>query len=107
MPEFVEEDDDRKDEQEGNSVADDDVAYVIETMQKKLRHPVPLTQGQKAPPRPSRMPLRQFEAIGWRPYFARYGQRRWRHRQTQAAAGFRSASRHREWLQPAWRSRQT
>ena len=43
-------------------------------------------------PQPSRMPLRQFEARGWRLYFARYGQRQWRHRRKSTAPDSRSES---------------
>ena len=34
------------------------------------------------------MPLRQFEATGWRRYFGRYGQWQWRRRRTSKAPDF-------------------
>src|SRR5476651_1058527 len=104
MTELMEEDDDGEHKQEGDDVTDEAMAQRIETMQKKLRHPIPLTQSRKPCPQPSRMPLRQFEARGWRPYFARYGQRRWRHRPTSEAPDCRTESRPRWSLRPAARS---
>ena len=92
MPEFVEENDDRQNEQKGDNVTDEPMAQRIETMQKKLGHPIPLKQSRRPCPQPSRMPLRQFEARGWQLYFARYGQRRWRRRRTSEARDYRSES---------------
>src|SRR5690349_18114075 len=89
----MEENDNGKDEQEGDRVTDKHMAYRIETVQKKLNHPNPLTRGVQPRPQPTRMPLRQFEARGWQPYFARYGQRRWRRRRRSRAPGSRSESR--------------
>src|SRR5476651_2077648 len=92
MTELMEEDDDGEHKQEGDDVTDEPMAQRIETMQKKLGHPIPLKQSRKPCPQPSRMPLRQFEARGWRLYFARYGQRRWRRRRTSKGQDCRSVS---------------
>src|ERR1700704_6121828 len=107
MAELVEENDDGQDEQEGDRVTDKHMAYRIETMQKKLKHPNPLTRSSRLRPQPSRMPLRQFEARGWQPYFAHYGQRRWRRRRTEGAPDCRSESKPRWWPQPAARWHRT
>src|SRR3984885_12355758 len=107
MTELMEEDHDREHEQEGDDVTDEPVAQRIETMQKKLGHPIPLSQSRKPCPQPSRMPLRQFEARGWQLYFARYGQRRWRRRRRSLGPDFRSGSRPRWSLRPAAQSRRT
>src|SRR5674476_1473206 len=88
----MEENDNGKHEQEGDDVTDEAMAQRIETMQKKLGHPIPLNQSRKPCPQPSRMPLRQFEARGWQLYFARYGQRQWRRPRTSGARGCRSES---------------
>jgi hypothetical protein len=42
MTELVEENDNGQHEQEGNDVTDEPMAQRIETMQKKLRHSIPL-----------------------------------------------------------------
>jgi hypothetical protein len=47
VTEFVEEDHNRKHEQEGNDVTDESMTQRIETMHEKLRHPIPLNQGRK------------------------------------------------------------
>src|SRR5712692_6048574 len=88
----MEENNDGEHEQEGDDVTDEPMAQRIETMQKKLGHSIPLDQSRKPCPQPSRMPLRQFEAIGWQLYFARYGQRQWRHQRTSMVRGCRSGS---------------
>src|ERR1700753_1166943 len=107
MAKLMEENDDGQDEQEGDGITDEPMAQRIETMQKKLRHLVPLTQSQWLCPQPSRMPLRQFEARGWRLYFARYGQRRWHRQRNPAAPNFRTGSR-RSWSpRPGGQSRRT
>src|SRR6185437_12875453 len=107
MAKLMEENDDGQDEQKGNCVTDEPMAQRIETMKKKLRHLVPLTQSQWLCPQSSRMPLRQFEARGWQLYFGRYGQRRSRRRRNPAAPDFRSESR-RSWsARPAARWRRT
>src|ERR1700676_5796800 len=98
MTKFVEENDDRQHEQEGDDVADEPMAQHIETMQKKLGHPIPLNQSRRPCPQPSRMPLRQFEARGWQLYFARYGQWRWRRPPTSMTPDCRSGSRRSSWL---------
>jgi hypothetical protein len=46
----MEENDDGEHEQKGDDVTDEAMAQRIETMQKKLRHPIPLDQGCKARP---------------------------------------------------------
>src|SRR6202051_1939675 len=92
MTKFVEENDDRQNEKEGDNVADEPMAQHIETMQKKLGHPIPLNQSRRPCPQPSRMPLRQFEARGWQLYFARYGQRQWRHQRPAMGRGCRRGS---------------
>src|SRR5712672_4371660 len=107
MTKFVEENDDRKHEQEGDDVADEPMAQCIETMQKKLGHPIPLNQSRRPCPQPSRMPLRQFEARGWQLYFARYGQRQWRRQRTSMVRGCRSGSSPRASLRQDARLRQT
>src|SRR5262249_31192869 len=107
VAELVEEHDDRQNEQKGDRVADKHMAYRIETMQKKLNHPNPLTRSLKLRPQPSRMPLRQFEARGWQPYFVQYGQQRWRRRRTKAAPDSRTESRPRWSPPPAARWRRT
>src|ERR1700692_1241481 len=106
MTKFVEENDDCQHEQEGDDVADEPMAQHIETMQKKLGHPIPLNQSRRPCPQPSRMPLRQFEARGWQLYFARYGQPRWRRPRRSKAQDYRSGSRPRSSLRPAAQSRQ-
>src|SRR5215470_12522764 len=78
MAELMEENDDGENEQEGDRVTDKHMAYRIETMHKKVEHSNPLMRSTRPRPQPSKMPLRQFEARGWQPYFERYGQRRWR-----------------------------
>src|ERR1700736_450683 len=103
MTKFVEENDDRKHEQEGDDVADEPMAQRIETMQKKLGHPIPLNQSLRPCPQPSRMPLRQFEARGWQLYFAPYGQRRWRRPPTSVAPDCRGVSRRPSSPRPAAR----
>src|ERR1700687_5684225 len=107
VTELVEENDDRQHEQEGDDVADEPMAQRIETMQKKLGHPIPLNQSRRPCPQPSRMPLRQFEARGWQLYFARYGQRRWHRPPTSMARDCPNVSRRRSSLRPAAQSRQT
>src|SRR6267142_4884873 len=92
MTKLVEENDNRQHEQEGDDVTNEPMAQRIETMQKKFGHPIPLNQSRRPCPQPSRMPLRQFEARGWQLYFARYGQRQWRHRRTSMVRGCRSGS---------------
>jgi hypothetical protein len=47
---LMEENDDGQDKQEGNDVADEPMAQRIETMQKKLRHSIPLDASRQ--PRP-------------------------------------------------------
>src|SRR5262245_37376548 len=84
MAELMEEHDDREHEQEGDDVADEPMAQRIETIQKKVRHPVPLDEGRRPLPQSSRMPLRQFEAIGRQPYFSQYGQ--WKSRRPPRSA---------------------
>src|SRR5882757_1377745 len=79
MAEFMKEHDNRQDEQEGDDVADEPMAQHIETMDKKLEHSIPLDKSQRLRPQSSRLPLRQFEAIGRRLYFWRYGQRKSHH----------------------------
>src|ERR1700694_3572005 len=106
MTKFVKENDDRQHEQEGDDVADEPMAQHIETMQKKLGHPIPLNQSRRPCPQPSRMPVRQFEARGWQLYFARYGLRRWHRPRTSTARDCRSVSKPRSWPRPAARSRQ-
>src|SRR6266404_8954408 len=69
MAQLMEENDNRQHEQEGNDVANKAVAQRIETMKKKLGHPIPLEQSREAAPLPSKMRLRQFEARGWQLYF--------------------------------------
>src|SRR5258707_8833770 len=105
MTKLVEENDNRQHEQEGDDVPNEPMAQRIETMQKKLGHPIPLNQSRRPCPQPSRMPLRQFEAIGWQLYFARYGQRRWHRPQTSAARDCPSVSRRPASLRPAAQSR--
>src|SRR6202042_966350 len=107
MTELMEENHDREHEQEGDDVTDEPVAQRIETMQKKLGHPIPLSQSRKPCPQPSRMPLRQFEARGWRLYFARYGQRRWRRLRSSKAPDCRSKSRPQASPRPAAQSHRT
>src|SRR5712664_2517360 len=102
----MEENDDREHEQEGNDVADEAVAQRIETMKKKLGHPIPLEQSREAAPLPSKMRLRQFEARGWQLYFALCDQRRWRRRRTSMAPDFRNGPRRPSSPRPAARSRQ-
>ncbi len=75
----MKENDDGQDEQEGNDVAEEPMAQRIETMKKKFGHPISLDKSQRLRPQPSRLPLRQFEAIGRQLYFARYGQRKSHH----------------------------
>src|SRR6202171_483856 len=106
MTKFVEENDDRKHEQEGDDVADEPMAQRIETMQKKLGHPIPLNQSRRPCPQPSRMPLRQFEARGWQLYFARPGQGQWHRPPTSMARDCRSVSKPRSPPRPAARSHQ-
>src|SRR6201995_3503208 len=103
MAELVEEHDDGQDEQEGDRITDESMAQRIETMMKNLGHPISLSQSRRPRPQPTRMPLRQFEARGRPPYFAHYGQRRWRRRPTSTAPDCRSESRPRWWPQPAAR----
>src|SRR6266853_7039573 len=103
MTKLVEENDNRQHEQEGDDVTDEPMAQRIETMQKKLRHPIPLDQGQRPCPQPSRMPLRQFEAIGRQLYFSRYGQWKSRRPPTSKAPDFRCGSSRSGWLRRALR----
>src|SRR3979409_1629682 len=103
MTKFVEENDDRKHEQEGDDVADEPMAQRAETMQKKLGHPIPLNQCRRPCPQRSRMPLRQFEAREWQLYFARYGQRRWARPPTSMAPECRRVSRRPQAPRPARR----
>src|SRR3977135_2711224 len=105
MTKFVEENDDCQHEQEGDDVADEPMAQHIETMQKKLGHPIPLNQGRRPCPQPTRMPLRQFEARGGQPDLAHYGQRQWRRPPRSMARGFPSESSRSAWPRPAARSR--
>src|SRR6202521_4288134 len=105
MTEFVEENDDRQHEQEGDDVTDEAMAQRIETMQKKLGHPIPLNQSRKPCPPRSRMPLRQFEARGWQLYFARYGQRQWHRRRRPMTPDCPSESSRSSWPRRAARSR--
>jgi hypothetical protein len=49
MTELVEEHDDGQDEQERNRIADEPMAQRIETMKKKLGHPIPLDVGAARP----------------------------------------------------------
>src|ERR1700760_2820784 len=107
MAELMEENDDGQDEQEGDRVTDKHMAYRIETIQKKVEHSNPLTRSPRLRPQPSKMPLRQFEARGWRPYFAHYGQRRWRRRPSSAVPDSRSESRPRSSPRPGAQSRRT
>jgi hypothetical protein len=44
----MEENDDGKHEQKGDDVTDKTMAQRIETMQKKLGHPIPLNRSRKA-----------------------------------------------------------
>src|ERR1700760_2325604 len=105
MAEFVEEHDDGQDEQEGDRITDESMAQRIETMMENFGHSVSLSQSRRPLPQPTRMPLRQFEARGRPPYFAHYGQRRWRHRPRSKAPDFRSESRLRLSPPPAARWR--
>src|SRR4030081_1318002 len=105
MTELMEEDDDREYKQKGNDVTNKPMAQRIETMQKKLGHWIPLSQSRKPCPPSSRMPLRLFEARGWRPYFARYGQRQWHRRRSPTAQDCRSGPSRSSWPRPAARSR--
>src|ERR1700724_1737620 len=94
MAELMEENNDREHKQEGDDVTDEPMAQRIETMQKKLGHPISLQQSRRPCPQPTRMPLRQFEARGWQLYFARYGQRRWHRPRTPMAPDCRNVSSH-------------
>src|SRR6266853_3519119 len=98
MAEFVEENDDGQNEQKRNDVTDESMTQRIETMQKKLGHSIPLDANPRLRPQPSRMPLRQFEAIGRQLYFAHYGQRKSRHPPTSKARDFQSESSRSAWL---------
>jgi uncharacterized metal-binding protein len=51
VTELVEKDDDGQDKQKGNDIADEKMAQIIETVQKKLDHPIPLVQSQRPRPR--------------------------------------------------------
>src|SRR5689334_8901084 len=106
MAEFVKEDDDGQDEQEGDRVTDEPMAQRIETVMKNLGHPISLNQSRRPRPQPTRMPLRQFEARGRRPYFAHYGQWQWRRRPRSKVPGSRCEPTPRWWLPPAARWRQ-
>src|ERR1700743_1998262 len=99
MAELMEEHDDGQDEQEGNHITDEPMAQRIETTMKNLGHSISLNQSPRLLPQPSRMPLRQFEARGRRPYFERYGQQLWRHPPRSKAPDCRSESRH-SWAPP-------
>jgi hypothetical protein len=46
MSKLVKENDDRQDEQKGDDVADEAMAQGIETMQKKIGHPIPLMRSR-------------------------------------------------------------
>src|SRR2546423_15568916 len=105
MAELVEENHDSQHKQEGDDVTDEPMAQRIETMQKKLSHPIPLDAGHWPRPQPSRMPLRQFEAIGRQLYFAQHGQWKSRHPPTSVARDFPSESSRSGWLRPALRWR--
>src|SRR6266550_2738370 len=50
MTQFMEENDNRQHEQEGNDVANKAMAQRIETMKKKLGHPIPLKQSRRPGP---------------------------------------------------------
>src|SRR3954467_14894361 len=104
MAELMEENDDRQDEQEGNDVTDEPMTQRIETMKKKLRHSIPLDASRWLRPQPSRMPLRQFEAIGRQLYFSHYGQRKSHHPLSSKAPGSRSGPSRSWWLPPGGRS---
>src|SRR3954449_663011 len=104
MAELVEENDDRQDEQEGNDVTDESMAQRIETMQKKLSHSIPLDASRWLRPQPSRMPLRQFEAIGRQLYFAHYGQRKSHRPLRSGLPGSRRESSRSWWPRPGERS---
>ncbi len=52
VTEFVKEDNDGEDEQEGDQIADKAVAQRIETMKKKFGHPIPLNPGRRPCPDP-------------------------------------------------------
>src|ERR1700759_33090 len=103
MSELMEEHDDRPHEQKGNEVTDEPMAQRIETMQKNVGHRIPLTQGQRPCPQPSRMPLRQFEARGWQLYFSQHGQRQSRRPRMSAEPDSRTAPSRSAWPRPAWR----
>src|SRR5215470_20032408 len=105
MAELMEENDDGENEQEGDRVTDKHMAYRIETMHKKVEHSNPLMRSTRPRPQPSKMPLRQFEARGWQPYFERYGQRRWHRRRMQVVPDSRTESRPRWSLPPGARWR--
>src|SRR2546423_15439007 len=92
MAKFVKENDDREHEQERDDVADEPMAQRIESMYKKLGHPIPLNPTRRLYPQPSRLPLRQFEARGWQHYIALYGQQRWRHQRRSTGRGCLSGS---------------
>src|ERR1700704_1916443 len=77
MTQLMEENDNRQHEQEGNDVANKAMAQRIETMKKKLGHPIPRKQSRRPCPLRSKIGLRQFEARGWQPFFAPFYQRRW------------------------------
>jgi hypothetical protein len=51
MSEFVKEDDDRQDEQKGNGVADQAMAYRIDSMLEKLSHRSPIARAWWLAPR--------------------------------------------------------
>src|SRR5436309_9622968 len=107
MAEFMEENDDRQHEKKGDDVADEAMAQRTETVQKKIGHSLPLTQGRRPCPQPSRMPLRQFEARGRQLYFSHYGQRRLHHRLRSTGSSFPTLSSRSTSPRPVLRSRRT
>src|SRR5712692_3409348 len=106
MTKLMEENNDGEHKQEENDVADKAMAQRIETVKKKLGHPIPLTQGRRPCQRCSKMGLRQFEARGWQPNAAPCGQRRWHRPRTSAAPDCRNVPSRSSWPRPAVRSRQ-
>src|SRR6266481_1347144 len=107
MAQLMEENDNRQHEQEGNDVANKAVAQRIETMKKKLGHPIPPYAEPQARPLRSKIGLRQFEARGWQPCFALDGQRRWHRPRTPGLRDCRNVPSRSSSLRPAAQWRQT
>src|SRR5262249_22686826 len=105
VAELVEEHHDRQDEQKRDHIADQGMTEALDTMHQKIDHSV--LARERIPPYSPKMRLRQFEARGWRPNIARYGQRPARHRRSPGPSRYRSAAPLQQLPRPGVRSCRT